>query len=123
MTLAAHAAPPAPDVAAGQRTFAASCASCHQVGRAARSGFGPQLNGIVGRHTAADTGYKYSPALARANFAWTEQKLAAFIRKPGQVVPDNKMRFFALGFDDEKIGNLLAYLRTVPAPSPAPASK
>lgn len=119
LRFAAHAAPLAPelgpDVAAGQRIFASACASCHRVGPAARSGFGPQLSGIIGRRVAADTGFKYSPAMAQAQFHWTEQRLAAFIRQPGQVVPGTKMRFYAMGFDDEKLGKLLAYLRSTAA--------
>lgn len=111
---AAHAAPPPGDVAAGKAAYRA-CARCHEVGPSARSGFGPQLNGIVGRRAGADPDYRYSDAMRQSSIVWTEATLAAFIRKPDAVVPGNSMRFLAIGYNDQKIANLLAYLRSVPA--------
>jgi cytochrome c len=99
------------DAAAGKRAFM-RCASCHQVGPSARGAFGPQLNGIVGRKAGSTADFSYSPAMKQAGIVWTEQKLAAFLKSPKQVVPDNQMRFWGIG-DEQQIANLLAYLRTV----------
>ncbi|KAF1047851.1 MAG: Cytochrome c2 [Herbaspirillum frisingense] len=98
------------DVAAGRAAFA-KCASCHQVGPSARGGFGPQLSGVIGRKAGSTTDFKYSPAMAGAGFVWTEDKLRAFLKAPGDVVPGNKMRFWGIG-SDRQIDNILAYLRT-----------
>ncbi len=98
------------DVQAGKTAFA-KCASCHQVGPSARSAFGPQLNGIVGRKAGASVDFSYSAAMKNANFVWTEEKLRAFIKAPGDVVPGNRMRFFGIS-NAQQIDNLLAYLRT-----------
>jgi cytochrome c len=98
------------DVAAGKALFA-TCASCHQVGPSARGGFGPQLNGIIGRPAAATTDYRYSTAMQKSGIVWTEKNLRAFLKSPGDVVPGTKMRFWGIGSDRE-IDNLLAYLRT-----------
>lgn len=106
----AAAAPLVGDAAAGKAAFA-KCASCHQVGPSARGGFGPQLNGIVGRRAAATPDYKYSQAMQQSGIVWSEKKLAAFLQSPGDVVPGNKMRFFGIG-NEQQIANLLAYLRT-----------
>ncbi len=103
----AHAAG---DVTAGKASFA-KCASCHQVGPSARGGFGPQLNGIIGRRAAATGDYRYSAAMKNSGIVWSEEKLRAFLKAPNAVVPDSKMRFFGIGSDRE-IDNLLAYLRT-----------
>lgn len=97
------------DAAAGKRAFV-RCASCHQVGPSARAGFGPQLNGIIGRKAGSTPDFIYSPAMKQSGIVWTEAKLAAFLRSPKQVVPDNKMRFWGIG-DEQQIANLLAYLR------------
>lgn len=110
----AHADGPAGDIAAGKKAFAA-CASCHQLGPSARSGFGPQLNGIIGRRAGSTADYAYSPAMKSSNIVWTEATLAAFIKNPERVVPGTKMRFFSLGYDERRIADLLAYLRSVPA--------
>ena len=98
------------DVVAGKAAFA-RCASCHQLGPSARSTFGPQLNGIIGRPAGANADYKYSPAMKNSGIVWSEKNLAAFIKAPGDVVPGTKMRFFGMG-NEQKIADLLAYLRT-----------
>lgn len=98
------------DPVAGRAAFG-KCASCHQVGPSARAGFGPQLSGIIGRRAGATTDYKYSDAMARANFTWTEDKLRTFLKAPSEVVPGNKMRFWGIG-SDRQIDDLLAYLRS-----------
>jgi cytochrome c len=111
-TAAAHAASTAGDVAAGKAAFN-KCASCHQVGPSARGGFGPQLNGIIGRAAAASKDYNYSPALRNSRIIWTEDKLRAFLKSPSDVVPGTKMRFWGIS-DEQQLSNLLAYMRTFP---------
>lgn len=106
---AAQAADP---VEAGRKAFK-RCANCHQVGPGARSNFGPQLNGIVGRRAGAAPDFAYSPAMKRAGFVWDERRLAAFLRDPDAVVPGNRMRFWNM-MSERQIGELVAYLRSVP---------
>jgi len=103
------------DPVAGKAAFA-KCASCHQVGPSARGGFGPQLNGIIGRPAASTKDYKYSAAMQSSGIVWSEEKLRAFLKSPGDVVPGTKMRFFGIG-SDTQIDNLLSYLRTFSAVS------
>lgn len=110
----AGAACAAGDAAAGKAVFV-RCASCHQVGPGAHSGFGPQLNAIFGRPAAADRDFRYSPALSNSKIVWSESSLRAFIKAPNQVVPGNKMRFYGIG-DEQKITDLLAYLRSFQQP-------
>lgn len=98
------------DVIAGKAAFA-KCASCHQVGPSARAGFGPQLNGVIGRAAAATKDYRYSTALQNARIVWTEDKLRAFLKAPSDVVPGTKMRFWGIS-DEQQLNNLVAYLRT-----------
>ncbi|MBA5607244.1 cytochrome c family protein [Duganella sp. FT3S] len=103
----AHAAG---DAAAGKAAFR-KCASCHQLGPSARGGFGPQLNGVIGRRAASTTDYQYSDAMRRSGIVWNEQTLAAFLRGPSDVVPGTRMRFWGIS-DAQQIADLLAYLRT-----------
>ncbi|HSI48549.1 MAG TPA: c-type cytochrome [Ideonella sp.] len=112
--LAACRAHAAGDAVAGKAAFA-PCASCHQVGPSARAGFGPQLNGIIGRPAGATADYTYSAAMKNSKIVWTEQTLAAFIKDQNSVVPGTRMRFASWGYGDQKIADLLAYLRTFQA--------
>ncbi|MFS8977009.1 cytochrome c family protein [Cupriavidus necator] len=105
------AASAAPDIQAGKALFAARCASCHYVGRNARAGFGPHLNGIFGRPAGGTSDYQYSDAMRTAKVVWSRDTLGAFIRSPGKVVPGTRMRFWGIG-NDQQIEDLLGYLQT-----------
>lgn len=121
-TLAAPASAPAQaQVDAGRQLFA-RCTNCHEVGAGARNGFGPQLNGIVGRKAGSAPAYAYSPALKQAGFVWNEQKLVAFIRDSEKVVPGNKMRFLSF-MSEKQASEIVAYLRTQGAVAAPPAPK
>jgi cytochrome c len=115
----AGAAPatPAADIANGQRLFAARCASCHAVGPSARAGFGPQLNGILGRRAGGTPDFRYSPAMLKSGIVWNEKTLTAFLDSPGDLVPGTKMRFWGMS-DQKQVGDLLAYLRSIPPAAP-----
>lgn len=117
----ALAAPAQAQVDAGRRLFA-RCTNCHEVGAGARNGFGPQLNGIVGRKAGSAPAYAYSPALKQAGFVWSEQKLVAFIRDSEKVVPGNKMRFLSF-MSEKQAAEIVAYLRTQGAVAAPPAPK
>jgi len=100
------------DASAGRKVFTA-CANCHAVGPAARHGFGPQLNALVGRKAGTSPGYAYSPGMKAAGLVWNEATLTAFLRDPGAVVPGTKMRFWGVGMNERKVADLLAYLASV----------
>lgn len=108
----AHAAGVTASAEAGRRAYA-KCASCHQLGPSARGAFGPHLNGIIGRRAGATTDYKYSDAMKNSGIIWTEDRLAAFLKSPDDVVPGNKMRFFGIR-SEQQIADLIAYLRQYP---------
>jgi cytochrome c len=108
-------APAQAQVDAGRRLFA-RCSNC------ARNGFGPQLNGIVGRKAGSAPAYAYSPALKKAGFVWNEQNLVAFIRDSEKVVPGNKMRFLSF-MSEKQAAEIVAYLRTQGAVAASPAPK
>ncbi|MFX7894976.1 cytochrome c family protein, partial [Acinetobacter baumannii] len=74
-----------------------------------RHGFGPQLNGLLGRKAGSLPGYAYSPAMKASGLVWTEATLTAFLRDPNAVVPGTKMRYWGLGIDEQTVAGLLAY--------------
>ncbi|MFG6485239.1 c-type cytochrome [Roseateles sp. BYS78W] len=99
------------DPVAGRKLFA-SCANCHAVGPSARHGFGPQLNGLLGRKAGSLPGYAYSPGMKASGLVWNEATLTAFLRDPGGVVPGTKMRYWGVGINEQKVADLLAWLAT-----------
>jgi cytochrome c len=107
----------AADPVNGQRLFASRCASCHSVGPSARAGFGPQLNAVFGRRAGSTPDFRYSPAMVKSGIVWNDKTLAAFIDSPGDLVPGTKMRFWGMS-DTKQVGDLLAYLRSLPQSPP-----
>jgi len=105
------AAVAAGDAEAGARLFSKTCGGCHSVGEYARGGFGPQLNGIIGRPAGTTADYQYSDAMKNSGVVWTRDKLAAYIEAPKKVVSGTRMIFWGIS-DPQKIDNLLAYLET-----------
>ncbi|MBV4457825.1 cytochrome c family protein [Pseudomonas sp. COR58] len=106
LSLPAHAAG---DAEAGGKLFPRLCGGCHQVGESARPGFGPQLNGIIGRVAGTSANYVYSEAMRGSGITWDRETLTAYLKDPKGVVPGTRMIFWGLS-DEEKIDNLLAYL-------------
>lgn len=99
------------DPEAGAKIFPRLCGGCHQVGESARPGFGPQLNGIIGRPAGTSANYVYSEAMKNSGVTWDRETLIAYLKDPKGVVPGTRMIFWGLS-DEEKLDNLLAYLQT-----------
>ncbi|WDU63113.1 cytochrome c family protein [Pseudomonas poae] len=99
------------DVEAGGKLFSKTCGGCHSIGEGARGGFGPELNGIIGRPAGTTTDYQYSDAMKNSGVVWTRDKLAAYIEAPKKVVSGTRMIFWGIS-DPQKIENILAYLET-----------
>ncbi len=99
----------AQDADAGKQVFA-QCTACHAV--TATNGVGPGLLGIVGRKSASSPGFRYSPAMKRANLSWDEKALDAYLTDPQKTVPGNLMPFSGLA-DAKQRADLIAYLKMI----------
>jgi cytochrome c len=109
------------DPEAGAKIFPRLCGGCHQVGESARPGFGPQLNGIIGRAAGTSANYVYSDAMKNSGLTWDRETLIAYLKDPKGVVPGTRMIFWGLS-DEEKVGNLLAYLQSFDVDGHAPVN-
>lgn len=77
---------------AGELQFARKCSVCHTLTRDGEYRAGPSLYGIFGRKVGSLDGYPYSEALRRADFVWSETKIAElFDYGPDVVTPGSKM--------------------------------
>jgi cytochrome c len=114
MVLAAVTAQPLPALAAdGAQLFKTRCASCHwdpaQAGEKPR--MGPSLKGVIGRKAGTANFPRYSPAMKKAGFVWTADKLDTYLDNPRKVVPGTAMAFVGLKKPDERkavIAHLMA---------------
>ena len=110
MTLsAAHAEG---DAAKGEKVFN-KCKACHMVGDNAKKRVGPPLNNIIGAKAGAQEDYKYSSAMVKAGedgLVWDDEKLAAYLEKPKDVVPKTKMAFPGLKKESDR-ADVIAYLK------------
>ncbi|MCK3846392.1 cytochrome c family protein [Pseudomonas sp. W15Feb34] len=111
LTVVAAPAFAAGDSEAGGKLFTKTCGGCHSIGEGARGGFGPQLNGIIGRPAGTTPDYQYSDAMKNSGVVWTRDKLTAYIEDPKSVVSGTRMIFWGIS-DPQKIENILAYLDT-----------
>ena len=113
LVLAGFGTAQAQDAAAGEKVFVA-CKACHQVGETAKNAVGPVLNGVIGRHSGSVEGYSYSPANKNSGLTWDEATFREYIKDPRAKVPGTKMVYAGLK-DDQKISDLIAYLKSFDA--------
>jgi cytochrome c len=92
------------------RLFKQRCAACHSVVAGKAGTIGPNLKGVVGRKSGA-TAYSYSPAMKRANIAWTTRNLDRYLAGPSRMVPGTKMAIAVP--DAAQRAEIVRYLATV----------
>src|SRR5438270_10687394 len=71
----------------GSDLFANQCGTCHVLSATPEERQGPNLYGLIGRPAGKLKGFKYSPALARAKFTWSKERLDAWLTDSSRVVP------------------------------------
>ena len=52
--------------------------------------------------------------MQKSEIVWSEKTLAAYLRRPDDVVPGTNMRFYGWSYSEQKLADLFAYLRTFP---------
>jgi cytochrome c len=71
----------------GATLFKQQCATCHTTNLSEPVRQGPPLVKILGRQAGKVENFRYSPALANADFVWDEAKLDAWLNNPQDVIP------------------------------------
>lgn len=99
----------AQDAVAGERAFA-KCRACHQVGETARNIVGPELNGLIGRHSGTAEGYSYSAANKNSGLTWDEATFTDYIKDPKAKIPGTKMIFPGIK-NEKEIKDLIAFFK------------
>ena len=99
----------AQDPAAGEKVFA-QCRACHQIGENAKNLVGPELNGLIGRHSGSVAGFTYSEANKNSGITWDEATFLEYIKDPKTKIPKTKMIFAGIK-DEQKAKDLLAFIK------------
>jgi cytochrome c len=84
---------PAAKTPDGAALFKQQCATCHTTSLFDLPRQGPPLVQIIGRQAGKVEGFHYSPGLARADFAWDEGSLDAWLANPQAVIPGAIMAY------------------------------
>ncbi len=100
------------DANAGKAVFRAQCALCHSAEPGDNGGAqGPNLNGVFGRHSAANPQFGYTAALKASGLTWDEATLNRFLSSPTSVVPGSAMVIPVA--DNADRANVIAYFQAV----------
>jgi len=97
------------DVVKGEALFKARCTQCHTVAKGGANKTGPNLYGLIGRHTGSVPNYQYTKANKEANVVWTPDSLFNYLENPKKFIPGTKMAFAGLKSEKER-ADLVAYL-------------
>ena len=109
----------AADPADGARVFR-KCTSCHTTEQGGANRVGPNLWNVVGSAPGGVDGFSYSGAITGLTQVWDYEALDAFLAKPRDYAPGNKMTFAGLRKPEDR-AEVIAYLRTLsdnPLPLP-----
>ncbi len=101
----------AADPVKGQQV-AKACAACHDFTKDGPNKVGPNLWGVVGRARGAVAGYAYSMAMKTVGGEWTAEHLNAYLAKPRQAIPGNKMAYPGMAKLEDRAA-VIAFLQSL----------
>lgn len=89
----AQMALPTPKPMDAATLFKQQCATCHAITSSEPMRQGPPLDKVIGRHAGSVANFRYSPGFAKAEFAWDDAKLDAWMTNPQDVIPGTVMAY------------------------------
>lgn len=87
------------------------CRACHTLGEGERHKVGPNLWNVMGQTAGAREDFNYSAAMSRSAIVWTDETLSAYLEKPSQYIPGNRMSFVGLRKPEDRAA-IIEYIRS-----------
>ncbi len=118
----APASKPAPVTSSGSQTAPVKtvdrgqtlykrCRTCHTLGQGEPHKVGPNLYGIFGATAGARDDFNYSKVMKESGVIWTDENIDAYIAKPAQFMPGNRMSFVGISKPEDR-EKLIAYMKS-----------
>lgn len=96
----------------GAGVFASECAECHSAAPG-KNKKGPTLFGVVGRSAGSVPDYRYSDAMKKTQWTWSDDKLRSYLSQPASKgIPGANMKYDGLD-DSKQLEELIAYLHSL----------
>lgn len=92
-----------PETANRGKVLFLRCRSCHSTDAEGRHKVGPNLNGLFGANAGAKEGFNYSEPMSSSGIVWSANTLNAFLTKPSDYIPGNRMAFAGLANEADRI--------------------
>jgi cytochrome c len=96
----------APD---GAKLFA-QCRACHSLKKGEPNRLGPNLHAMFGATAGKKEGFTYSAALKASTIVWTPETVGAWLEKPRDYIPGNKMVYGGMAKPEDRAA-LIEYLQ------------
>jgi cytochrome c len=80
----------------------ARCRACHTLGQGERHKVGPNLWNVYGSTAGTKEGFAYSKAMKASGVVWDETTMDAYLTRPAQYMPGNKMTFIGLKKQEDR---------------------
>lgn len=79
----------------GERLYR-RCIACHTLGQGEKHKVGPNLYGVFGQVAGGKENFNYSKAMKASEIVWSEETLNAYLKRPRDYIPGNRMSFIGL---------------------------
>lgn len=78
------------------------CRACHTLEQGDRHKVGPNLWAVYGSTAGTKEGFAYSKAMKASGVIWDEVTMDAYLTKPAEYMPGNKMTFIGLKKQEDR---------------------